>query len=333
MRNNAFRMRCDHGRMLATSDRLLRLLALLQSRPRWSGPELAARLGVTTRTIRNDVERIRRLGYPVHAEPGPGGGYHLGAGTELPPLLLDDGEAVAVTLGLRLAAAAGVTGLDDASPRALAKLEQVLPSRLWERAAAIETATVPLGGGGPALPAEVLTRVAGACRDHRRLRFDYRDHEGDATTRTVEPHRLVLARGRWYLVAWDGGRDGWRTFRADRIDLPANAVGDRFTPRDPPGGDLAVYVQGGVAQATWRVRTRVVVHAPAAWLAARLPAGTGLVEALDDQRSAFEAGAETPEVLAGYLALLGADFELAGPPEVVQAVREVGARLTRAANT
>jgi len=326
-------MACDDGRMLSTSDRLLRLLALLQSRPRWTGPELAARLGVTTRTIRNDVERVRRLGYPVHAEPGPAGGYHLGAGTELPPLLLDDGEAVAVTLGLRLAAAAAVTGLDDASQRALAKLEQVLPSRLRDRAAAIETATLALGGSGPDLAAEVLTLVAGACRDHRRLRFDYRDHEGGATTRTVEPHRLVLARGRWYLVAWDVARDDWRTFRADRIDLPANALGDRFTPRDPPGGDLAAYVQGGLAQATWRVRTRVVVHAPAAWVAARLPAGTGAVEALDDQRSAFEAGAETAEVLAGYLALLGADFELAGPPEVARAVREVGARLARAANT
>jgi predicted DNA-binding transcriptional regulator YafY len=318
--------------MLATSDRLLRLLALLQSRPRWSGPELAERLGVTTRTVRNDVDRVRRLGYPVHAEPGPAGGYHLGAGTALPPLLLDDGEAVAVTLGLRLAAAAAVSGLDEASQRALTKLEQVLPPRLRERAAAIETATLPLGGRGPDLAAEVLTFIAGACRDHRRLRFDYRDHEGEPTVRTVEPHRLVLARGRWYLVAWDVGRDGWRTFRADRIDLPANARRDRFAPRDPPGGDVAAFVQGGLARATWRVRTRVVVHAPAAWVAARLPAGTGVVEALDDQRSAFEAGAETPEVLAGYLALLGADFELAGPPEVVRAVGELGERLARSAN-
>ena len=318
--------------MLATSDRLLKLLALLQSRPRWTGPELAERLGVTTRTVRNDIDRVRRLGYPVHAEPGPAGGYHLGAGTTLPPLLLDDGEAVAVTLGLRLAAAAAVSGLDEASQRALAKLEQVLPSRLRERVAAIGMATLPLGGG-PVLPAEVLTLVASACRDHRRLRFDYRDHEGEASVRTVEPHRLVLARGRWYLVAWDVEREGWRTFRADRIDLPANARGDRFTPRDPPGGDLAAYVQGGLAQATWRVRTRVVVHAPAEWVAARLPAGTGVVEALDEGRSAFEAGAETPAVLAGYLALLGADFELVGPPEVVRAVGELGHRLSRAANT
>jgi len=319
--------------MLATSDRLLKLLALLQSRPRWTGPELADRLEVTTRTIRKDVERIRRLGYPVRAEPGRAGGYHLGAGAALPPLLLDDGEAVAVTLGLRLAAAAAVSGLDDASPRALAKLEQVLPSHLRERAAAIEAGTLPLGGRGPDLAAEVLTLVAGACRDHRRLRFDYRDHEGEPTVRTVEPHRLVLARGRWYLVAWDVARDGWRTFRADRIDLPANALGDRFPPRDPPGGDLATYVQAGLAQAPWRIRTRVVVHAPAAWVVARLPAGTGLVEALDDERCAFEAGAETPEVLAGYLALLGADFALDGPPEVAQAVRELGERLGRATNT
>jgi predicted DNA-binding transcriptional regulator YafY len=318
--------------MLATSDRLLKLLALLQSRPRWTGPELAERLGVTTRTVRNDIERIRRLGYPVHAGPGRAGGYRLGAGVALPPLLLDDGEAVAVTLGLRLASAAAVTGLDDASSRALAKLEQVLPSRLRERAAAIEAGTLPLGGEGPDLAAEVLTLVAGACRDHRRLRFDYRDHEGEATVRTVEPHRLVLARGRWYLVAWDVDRAGWRTFRADRIDLPANALGDRFPPRDPPGGDLAAYVQGGLARAPWRVRTRVVVHAPAAWVVARLPSGIGVVEAIDDHRSAFEAGAETAEVLAGYLALLGADFDLDGPLEVARAVGELGERLSRAAN-
>ncbi len=332
MRNVLFRMRRDDGGMLATSDRLLRLLALLQARPRWSGPELAERLGVTTRTVRNDVERIRRLGYPVHGEPGPAGGYHLGAGADLPPLLLDDGEAVAVTLGLRLASAAAVSGLDEASQRALAKLDQVLPIRLRERAAAIETAILPLGGG-PALAAEALTLMAGACRDRRRLRFDYRDHDGEPTVRTVEPHRLVLARGRWYLVAWDVDRGGWRTFRADRIDLPANARGDRFPPRDPPGGDLAAYVQGGLARATWRVRTRVMVHAPADRVAARLPAGTGVVEALDEGRCAFEAGAETPEVLAGYLALLGADFELDGPPEVAQAVAELGDRLRRAANT
>ncbi len=177
--------------MLQTSARLLRLLSLLQARADWSGPELADRLGVTTRTVRNDVERLRALGYPVHASPGVGGGYRLGAGAALPPLLLDDDEAVAVAVGLRAAAGGSVTGIEETSVRALAKLEQVLPSRLRHRVDALQVAMVEVRSSGPTVDASVLTVIAGACRDHQRLRFDYRDHDGSATIRMVEPHRLV----------------------------------------------------------------------------------------------------------------------------------------------
>jgi predicted DNA-binding transcriptional regulator YafY len=319
--------------MANTSARMLRLLSLLQTHRYWPGGELAGRLEVSPRTLRRDVDRLRELGYPVDATRGVAGGYQLQAGAAVPPLLLDDDEAVAVAVGLRTAANGSVTGIQETSVRALAKLEQVLPSRLRHRVRAVQAATVEIPTDGPTVDADVLTAIAGACRDQQRLRFDYRDHDGSGSVRTVEPHRLVHHRGRWYLVAWDVDRDGWRTFRADRIDLPTNALGDRFPPRDPPGGDLVTYVQAGLAQAPWRIRTRVVVHAPAAWVVARLPAGTGLVEALDDERCAFEAGAETPEVLAGYLALLGADFDLDGPPEVARAVRELGERLGRATNT
>src|SRR6187455_1526881 len=183
-----------------TSERLLKLLSLLQARPDWTGNELAERLDVTGRTVRNDVERLRRLGYPVHASPGVGGGYRLGAGAALPPLLLDDEEAVAVAVGLRTAASAAVTGIEETSLRALAKLERLLPGRLRHRVAAVQSGTAAVPMSGPTVDAEVLTTVAAACRDRERLRFDYRDHRGAATLRTVEPHRLVAWARRWYLV-------------------------------------------------------------------------------------------------------------------------------------
>lgn len=236
MRKVYVRIRCDRGRMLATSDRLLRLLTLLRAR-RWTGPDLAERLGVTARTVRKDIRRVRSLGYTVDAVPGPAGGYRLGAGESLPPLLLDDDEAVAV--GLRLAAAtAAVAGGEEAAQAALAKVTQMLPNRLRPHVEAVDSVTVALAATGTPVATAVLTTLAAACRGQRELRFDYSGHDGAASTRTVEPHRLVHARGRWYLVAWDTGRAAWRIFRADRIALPANALGGRVPPRDPPGGDL-----------------------------------------------------------------------------------------------
>ncbi len=317
--------------MLQTSARLLRLLSLLQARADWSSQELADRLRVTTRTVRNDVQRLRSLGYPVHASPGVGGGYRLGAGAALPPLLLDDEEAVAVAVGLRTAAAGGVTGIQETSVRALAKLEQVLPSRLRHRVNALQAATVEIAASGPTVDPEVLTAIAGACRDYQRLRFDYRDHDGSATIRTVEPHRLVHDRGRWYLVAWDVDRADWRTFRADRIQ-PRVPTGPRFAPRELPGGDVATYLLRGVGSATWRYRARVRVHAPAAAITGRLPPAV-LVEAIDEHTCMINVGSDTPQMLAVYLGMLDADFEVGEPSELLEQLRRLADRYRRAITT
>jgi len=314
--------------MLPTSARLLRLLSLLQARAEWSGPELADRLGVTTRTVRNDVERLRTLGYPVHATPGVGGGYRLGAGAALPPLLLDDDEAVAVAVGLRTAAGGTVAGIQESSVRALVKLQQVLPSRLRHRVAALAASTVEIPASGPTVDAAVLTAIAGACRDHQRLRFDYRDHDGSASIRSVEPHRLVHDRGRWYLVAWDTDRQDWRTFRADRVQ-PRTPTGPRFAPRDPPDGDVATWLLRGVGSATWRYRARVTVHAPAAVVTARLPPAV-LVEAVDEHTCVVDVGSDTPQMLAVYLGMLDVDFEVDEPPELVEQLRTLADRYRRA---
>jgi predicted DNA-binding transcriptional regulator YafY len=314
--------------MLQTSARLLRLLSLLQARADWSSQQLADRLGVTTRTVRNDVQRLRSLGYPVHGSAGVGGGYRLGAGAALPPLLLDDEEAVAVAIGLRTAAAGSVTGIQETSVRALAKLEQVLPSRLRHRVNALQAATVEIAASGPTVDPEVLTAIAGACRDYQRLRFDYRDHDGSAAIRTVEPHRLVHDRGRWYLVAWDVDRQDWRTFRADRIQ-PRVPTGPRFAPRELPGGDVATYLLRGVGSATWRYRARVRVHAPAAAITGRLPPAV-LVEAIDEHTCIINVGSDTPQMLAVYLGMLDADFEVGEPSELLEQLRRLADRYRRA---
>ncbi len=314
---------------LRTSARLLRLLSLLQARRDWPGPELADRLGVTTRTVRNDVERLRGLGYPVHATPGVAGGYRLGAGAALPPLLLDDDEAVAVAVGLRTAAGGSVTGIQETSLRALVKLEQLLPSRLRHRVRAVQAATVEIPTTGPTVDAEVLTAVAGACRDHQRLRFDYRAHDGSASLRTVEPHRLVHDRGRWYLVAWDADRGDWRTFRADRM-APRIPTGPRFAPRDPPDGDVATYLLRGVGSATWRYRARVLAHAPGTALVARGLPPAVLVEAVDDRTCIVDVGSDTPQMLAVYLGMLDVDFEVHEPSELLDQLRALADRYRRA---
>src|SRR6266545_6447022 len=205
--------------MLETSARLLRLLSLLQTPRAWTGAELSERLQVSGRTVRADIDRLRRLGYPVHATRGAVGGYRLSAGTALPPLLLDDEEAVAVAVGLRTAAGGTVTGIEETSLRALAKLEQVLPTHLRGRVNALHTHIVATSKGGPTVDAAVLTTIAAAARDRHRLRFDYRTHDGSASIRSVEPHRLVHTGRRWYLLAWDTDRQDWRTFRVDRITL------------------------------------------------------------------------------------------------------------------
>ncbi len=311
--------------MLETSARLLHLLSLLQARRDWTSAELATRLGVTTRTIRNDVTRLRELGYPVDARPGVAGGYRLGTGGALPPLLLEDEEAVAVAIGLRTAASASITGIEETSVRALAKLEQVLPSRLRRRVSAFQSHTLPMPSRGPQVDPDVLTLIASACRDQERFRFDYLAHSGAASRRTVEPYRLVNDRRRWYLVAFDTDRDDWRTFRVDRIE-PRPPAGPRFTPRPlPPDQEITAQVARGAGEATWRYRARVIVHAPAAHVRDRLPIPVE-VEALDENKCAFEPGSDHPEMLALYLGMLDADFVIVDSPELLDVLRKLTRR-------
>ncbi|MDT0307408.1 YafY family protein [Streptomyces sp. DSM 44917] len=324
--------------MLETSARLLRLLSLLQTPREWTGSELAERLEVTPRTVRNDVERLRRLGYPVHGTRGAVGGYRLGAGSELPPLLLDDAEAVAVTVGLRTAAGGSLAGIEEASLSALTKLERVLPPRLRRRVNALTTYTVAVPPRQRREPETVdpslLTTLAAACRDHERLRFDYRGHgAADAALRDVEPYRLVNWGRRWYLIAWDTGRADWRTFRVDRIGPPRTPTGPRFAPRPLPDEDVAAYVSRGVASAPWRFRARVTVHAPAAEVAERLPLSAGSVEPVDEGTSVVETGSDSAATLAAWLGLLGADFDVSSSPELADQVRRLAERYRRAAGT
>jgi predicted DNA-binding transcriptional regulator YafY len=316
--------------MLETSARLLRLLSLFQGRRYWSGADLASRLEVTSRTLRRDVDKLRTLGYPIHSTSGAEGGYQLGAGTEMPPLLLDDEEAVAVAMGLRYAATGSIAGVEEASVRALLKIEQILPPRLGRRVAALQSVVVSSSGPGVTVDARTLSTIAGACREHEMLRFRYQDRAGTATARTVEPHRVVNTWRRWYLVAWDTARKDWRTFRVDRMERCA-AAGVRFAPREPPARDLAAYVtQSGINA---RCRARLKLYAPAGVIALRLPPSFGLVEPIDEKSCFFETGGSTYESLAMQLSLAGADFEIIEPVELVEEVRRLAERYRRAAGS
>ncbi|ATY16028.1 YafY family transcriptional regulator [Amycolatopsis sp. AA4] len=317
--------------MLETSARLLRLLSLLQTPREWTGAELAERLSVSARTIRNDVERLRTLGYPVHGSRGAVGGYRLGAGAALPPLLLDDEEAVAVAIGLRTAAGGTITGVEETSLRALAKLEKVLPARLRRRVEAIQryAVAVPRDDLGPRVDADVLSTLTAACRDHERVRFDYLGHDGTESRRDVEPYRLVNWGRRWYLVAFDPARDDWRTFRVDRIRPRSTPAGPRFAPRDLPE-EAVDQVRRGASSAAWRYRARVVARVSAEKLAERITPAIGTVTAIDDDRCLLDTGADSVETLAVHLGSLGVDFTVTEPPELVEAVRALGNRYQRA---
>ncbi|MEA5362635.1 YafY family protein [Amycolatopsis sp., V23-08] len=316
--------------MYGTSERLLRLLSLLQTRRDWPGSDLASRLEVDVRTIRRDVERLRSLGYPVHATPGVAGGYRLGAGAALPPLLLDDDEAVAVAVGLRTAASGTVSGIEETSVRALAKLEQVLPARLRPRVGALQAATVSLPGGGPTVDAGVLTVIAAACRDHERLRFGYGDRSGAATERSAEPLRLVHTGRRWYLVAFDIGKQDWRTFRVDRI-TGVPVAGFRFTPREPPAEDLAAYVSRQISSAPYPHQLVVRVAASAEVVAARIPPTSGMVEPIDEHSCRVRTGAANLDAVPYYLAQWGHDFVVEeAPPGFVDQLRVIAERFARA---
>ncbi|WP_432138547.1 helix-turn-helix transcriptional regulator [Streptomyces sp. bgisy154] len=317
--------------MLDTSARLLRLLSLLQAHREWSGAALAERLGVTARTVRRDVDRLRELGYPVDASPGTGGGYRLGAGAELPPLLLDDDEAVAVAVGLRTAAGQGIDGIGETSVRALAKLEQVLPQRLRRRVGALNAFTVPMlrGPRSSAVDPAVLTELAHLCRDAERLRFEYRGGDGAVSRRTVEPHRLVCSERRWYLVAWDVDRADWRTFRVDRL-TPRPPHGPRFAPREPPADDLAAYVSHGVSTRAYAEQAAVRLLVPLADAADRISPSAGTLEADGPDACVLRTGAASLDVMVIHIVLIGFDFEVLEPTGLSDAIRTVRDRLSRA---
>src|SRR5438094_4773621 len=306
--------------MGATSSRLLELLSLLQGRRDWPGEELAERLEVSGRTIRRDIERLRALGYPVESLTGPTGGYRLRAGSAMPPLLLDDEEAIAIAVGLRTAARASVTGIEETAVRALVKLEQVLPPHLRRRVRALGSATSTLPVSGPTVDPQQLTVIAAACRDSERLRFGYRSRDGTATRREVEPHSLVNHGRRWYLTAWDIGRADWRTFRVDRLTKPTS-TGRRFTPRRLPAKDAAAYVERSIAGAPSRFEACVPLRAAAEEIASRVPAYWGEVEPIDAHTCRYRTGDDDLRWLALRVAMLGVDFEVQEPPELVEHLR------------
>ena len=316
--------------MSETASRLLELLSLLQARRDWPGTELAERLGVSGRTIRRDVERLRALGYPVDSLTGPAGGYRLQAGTALPPLLLDEDEAIAIAVGLRTAARASVTGIEETAIRALVKLEQVLPAHLRRRVAALGSATVAPAPGGPTVDPQQLTTIGAACRDTECLRFAYASRDGTASRRDVEPHALVNRGRRWYLVAWDRHREDWRTFRVDRINRAA-ATGARFSARKLPAKDAAAYVEQSLAGAYSRFEARVTVYATVQEATRRLRYAGGTFTPIGERMCEYRVSDDDLEWLALRLAMLGVEAEIHEPPELIEKVRELAGRLARAA--
>ncbi|WP_329564136.1 helix-turn-helix transcriptional regulator [Kitasatospora sp. NBC_01266] len=318
--------------MLETSARLLRLLSLLQVRRDWSGADLAARLEVDVRTVRRDIDKLRGLGYPVESTRGTAGGYRLGAGAEMPPLLLDDDEAVAVAVGLRTAANGSVAGIEETSLRALAKLLQVLPTRLRGRVESIAGATAELRGRGPVVDADTLTVIAGACAAHQRLRFDYTARGGADTHRDAEPYRLLHTGDRWYLAAWDVGRADWRSFRVDRMRLrPPH--GPKFAPRTPPEQDFRDFISWKVAIGQYRYQARFTVHAPAERVAEWIGPTAGVIEPLTADSCTLRAGSNSLNGLAVRIGLLDLPFTVHEPPELVDHIAQLADRLHRARPT
>ncbi|WP_433348724.1 helix-turn-helix transcriptional regulator [Microtetraspora malaysiensis] len=319
--------------MASTTTRVLRLLSLLQDRS-YTGRELAERLGVTERTLRQDIQRLRELGYPVHAERGAIGGYRLGQGAKMPPLLLDDDEAVAVALAVGLAedGSTGIADIDASLTRALAKLQQILPKRLQRKVTTLRSATAvgpaTIGSREPdaPVPAATLTVVAGAIRDGATLLATHADTE---TETEVEPYRLISWRRRWFLVAYDLGAHAWRALPvADLIHV--RFASRRFAARSLPDDDLVAFVLREVAQTGWKVHARVTVLAPAETVIARINPAVGVVEAVDSHTSILVTGADAMETLAIYLSMLMMDFRVDGPPELVAHIRTLARRYTEA---
>ncbi|MFI8392857.1 helix-turn-helix transcriptional regulator [Streptomyces sp. NPDC085540] len=312
-----------------TTERVLTLLGLLQQRQIWTGPELAERLGVTPRTVRRDVERLRTLGYPVHASQGVGGGYRLGPGQDLPPLLLDDEEAIATAVSLLAGAGGAVAGTGDAALRALTKLDQVLPTRLRHEVRALSGSVESFDGGRTPVDPEVLMTLARACRDEVEAGFDY-PSGSEVRRRRVEPYRLVASDRRWYLFAYDLDRDDWRTFRVDRM-TEVSARAWRFRPRSAPGA--ARYVQEGVASRVYPHRARFLVHASADTVRAQLPASAAVVRPCGSEFCEVLSGATSLDAVLMHVLLLGHDFEILDPPELGSRCRALAERLLAAGAT
>jgi len=323
--------------MANTSSRTLRLLSLLQTRRYWPGEELARQLRVSPRTLRRDIDRLRELGYPIRAQRGVAGGYQLAAGSALPPLVVDDEEAVALALGLQAAAHGAVEGIAESSVRALAKVVQVMPARLRRRVQALGAMTVPAGWeamGGAAretVDPEVLTTLALACRDTERIRFSYTAASGQQTARHVEPHRLVLLGRRWYLVAYDLDRQDWRSYRLDRLAAP-DGTGARFRARELPGADAAAFVRAGIQSTRTGYDIEVIVEAPAAVVRERIGRWASVSPA-GGTRCRVRMTADALEWPILGLGMVGAEFQVISPPELVDWMRDWGARFTRAAQS
>jgi predicted DNA-binding transcriptional regulator YafY len=330
--------------MANTSSRALRLLSLLQNHRFWPGAELAERLGVSSRTLRRDIDRLRELGYPVTAHPGVDGGYQLAPGAALPPLVLDDDEAVALAVGLRLATQGGGSAVGDdlsgtiaeAAARALAKVTQVMPSRLRRRAGAVAAMTesaswdTARAGQAAAINPDVLATAALACRDSERIRFGYGAASGIRTERHVEPHRLVALERRWYLVAYDLTRNDWRSFRLDRVLGVPQQTGARFRPRALPAADAAEFVRRNVTAAPGAWRVEAVVEAPAAAVRERLGRWAMVTESGPGRCLVTIENADGLDWPVIALGVTGADFRVLTPPELAERIADWGARFTRA---
>lgn len=321
----------------STTARLLRLLSLLQTRRDWPGTLLADRLEISHRTVRRDVDRLRELGYNIRATMGPDGGYRLDAGSELPPLLFDDDQVIAITVALQSATATGA-GIEEAAVRALTTMRQVMPSRLRHRLDSLEFTAIAAGPGDATVALvspDVLIAVSTAIRAHEVLRFDYASRipsSEDAPARRVEPLNLVVSQGRWLLVAWDLDREDWRFFRVDRI-TPRAPTGPRFIPRQVPGGDVREYVsarsKGSQLINSWPCRGTVILHLPAS---AVIPfAGDGHVEDLGPDRSSLEIGSWSWGALAASFGRFEAEMEVVGPPHLGAAFEELARRYSSTA--
>jgi predicted DNA-binding transcriptional regulator YafY len=315
------------------TERALLLLSLLQTHRFWPGEELTGRLGVSARTLRRDVDRLRSLGYPVDATPGSGGGYRLAAGAHLPPLLLDDDEAVAIAVGLRSAASASIEGMEDTAVRALAKLEQVLPDRLRRRVLAVHTnvASLQWSDGGPVVDADALAVLALACRDREQVRFDYRRRDGDDSSRLVEPHQLVSTGRRWYLVAWDVRRVDWRTFRLDRLER-ARLAGVRCAARELPGGDAAAFVAQSIRSMPQPAYAVLEVDAAVDDVRAALHWGDTQIDVRDTGGCRVRIEGGNDEALLRVVTWLGGRYpvRVVEPASLAALVTQLVARLTRA---